>query len=190
MLTAGGDLTVAGDDIFMGTNTAGYLMIADGTNFTPTALSGDGTLSGAGALTIAASAITSGKILDGTIANGDISSGAGITYGKLNLANSIVNGDIVDGTIANNKLANSTIGLSLGSTGTDVNVSGSPAALGGVLTLNIPDASATARGLVTTGAQTFAGAKTFSGNVTLSGDFITPRGTDYSTTGTQNDVNL
>jgi protein involved in ribonucleotide reduction len=101
-----------------------------------------------------------------------------------------VNGDIVAGTIANDKLVNSTIGLSLGSTGTDVNVSGSPAALGGVLTLNIPDASATARGLVTTGAQTFAGAKTLSGNVTLSGDFITPRGTDYSTTGTQNDVNL
>lgn len=73
MLTAGGDLTVSGDDIIMATNTAGYLMIADGTNFTPTALSGDASLSGAGALTIGASAITSGKILDGTIANDDIS---------------------------------------------------------------------------------------------------------------------
>ena len=73
MLTAGGDLTVSGNKLYMGTNTAGYLMIADGTKFNPTALSGDATLSGGGALTIAASAITSGKILDGTIANGDIS---------------------------------------------------------------------------------------------------------------------
>lgn len=73
MLTAGGDLTVSGDDIFMGTNTAGYLLIADGTNFNPTALSGDAALTGAGVLTIGTDAITSGKILDGTITNGDIS---------------------------------------------------------------------------------------------------------------------
>ena len=32
-LTVGGDLTVTGDDITMGTNTAGHLLIADGTNF-------------------------------------------------------------------------------------------------------------------------------------------------------------
>ena len=32
-LTVGGDLTVSGDDITMGTNTAGNLLIADGTNF-------------------------------------------------------------------------------------------------------------------------------------------------------------
>ena len=42
----------------------------------------------------------------------------------------------------------------LGTTGTDLNISGS--------TLNVPDASATARGVVTTGAQTLAGTKTFS----------------------------
>ena len=32
-LTISGDLTVSGDDITMGTNTAGHLLIADGTNF-------------------------------------------------------------------------------------------------------------------------------------------------------------
>jgi hypothetical protein len=32
-LTVTGDLTVSGDDITMGTNTAGHLLIADGTNF-------------------------------------------------------------------------------------------------------------------------------------------------------------
>ena len=32
-VTVGGDLTVSGDDITMGTNTAGNLLVADGTNF-------------------------------------------------------------------------------------------------------------------------------------------------------------
>ena len=59
-----------------------------------------------------------------------------------------------------------TIGLSTGTTGTDVNVSGSPANLDGTITLNIPDAGSTARGVVTTGAQTFAGVKTFSSAIT------------------------
>src|SRR5215467_3085358 len=55
-----------------------------------------------------------------------------------------------------------TIGLGLGSTGADINVSGSPAPLGGALVLNVPDAGPAARGVLTTGAQTIAGAKTFS----------------------------
>ncbi len=42
-----------------------------------------------------------------------------------------------------------TISLATGTSGTDVNVSGSPASLGGTLTLNIPSASSTARGLLT-----------------------------------------
>ena len=33
-----GDLTITGDDLVMGTNTAGHLLIADGTNFNPTAV--------------------------------------------------------------------------------------------------------------------------------------------------------
>ena len=37
-LTVTGDLTVSGDDITMATNTAGHLLIADGTNFNPTAV--------------------------------------------------------------------------------------------------------------------------------------------------------
>lgn len=39
----------------------------------------------------------------------------------------------------------------------------------GTLNLNIPDADASFRGVVSTGTQTFAGAKTFSGAVTVSG---------------------
>jgi len=37
-LTLAGDLTISGDDLTMGTNTSGHLLIADGTNFNPTAV--------------------------------------------------------------------------------------------------------------------------------------------------------
>lgn len=60
------------------------------------------------------------------------------------------------------------VGLVVGTTGTDVNVSNSPITSSGNITLNIPDASATARGLVTTGTQTYAGVKTFSSAPNLS----------------------
>ena len=38
-VVVGGDLTISGDDLVMGTNTSGMLLIADGTNFNPTAIS-------------------------------------------------------------------------------------------------------------------------------------------------------
>ncbi len=37
-LTLTGDLTIGGDDLTMATNTSGHLLIADGTNFNPTAV--------------------------------------------------------------------------------------------------------------------------------------------------------
>jgi hypothetical protein len=61
------------------------------------------------------------------------------------------------------------VALAAGTTGTDVNISGSPITTSGTITLNIPDASATARGLVTTGTQTIAGAKTWSNNAVFNG---------------------
>ena len=47
--------------------------------------------------------------------------------------------------------------ITSGSAGTDVNI----ASGGGTVTINIPSASGSARGVVTTGSQTFAGLKTF-----------------------------
>ncbi|HSC36466.1 MAG TPA: hypothetical protein VLD19_01295, partial [Chitinophagaceae bacterium] len=57
-----------------------------------------------------------------------------------------------------NGLTANTQTFAAGTTGTDFNISSS----GTVHTFNIPDAGATARGLITTGAQTVAGSKTFS----------------------------
>ena len=51
------NLTVTGDDITMATNTSGHIMVADGANFNPVAVSGDVTISSAGAVTIASGAV-------------------------------------------------------------------------------------------------------------------------------------
>jgi hypothetical protein len=59
-----------------------------------------------------------------------------------------------------------------GTTGTDFNISGS----GNTATWNLPDASTTARGVVTPGVQTFAGAKTLNNGVTVNNGSILNNG--------------
>jgi hypothetical protein len=71
-----------------------------------------------------------------------------------------------------NGLIGTTQTFATGTTGTDFNISSS----GTTHTFNIPDASTSARGLVTTGTQTFAGNKTFSA--------LASGGTAPTTTGT------
>ncbi|MEK9697110.1 MAG: hypothetical protein VW270_15215, partial [Candidatus Poseidoniales archaeon] len=61
-MTVTGDLTITGDDITMGTNTSGHIMVADGTNFNPVAVSGDVTISSAGAVTIANNAVETAMV--------------------------------------------------------------------------------------------------------------------------------
>ena len=82
-LTLTGDLTVGGDDITMGTNTAGNLLVADGTNFNSIAVSslseistaaGDDVFiaidtSGGGLKRIARSAVVAGLATDSAISN-------------------------------------------------------------------------------------------------------------------------
>lgn len=165
----------------LASGTSGNIIVANASG-TPVyiALTGDATINNAGALTIANLAITNAKladdavttvkILDSNVTTAKLADAA-VTLAKLAVDSvdsskivdgTIVNADIATGTITNAKLANSSFATVLGTTGTDANISGSPISLGGTLTLNLPDASAIARGLVTTGAQTFAGAKTFS----------------------------
>ncbi len=64
-----------------------------------------------------------------------------------------------------NGLTATTQTFATGNSGTDFNIASS----GSTHTFNIPDASATARGAVTTGTQTIAGNKTLSGNTTVGG---------------------
>jgi len=71
--TIGGDLTITGDDLFMGTNTSGAALIADGTNFNPVVISGDITISTSGVAAIGS----------GVIINADLNASAAIAFSKM-----------------------------------------------------------------------------------------------------------
>lgn len=118
---------------------------------------------------------TSSAFLSG--ARGAVSSTAtGLTYSSASGVFSLTSGYSIptDVLIAgwNNKLgtlnglAGDTQTFATGTSGTDFGISSS----GTTHTFNIPDASATARGLVTTGAQTFSGNKTLSNDLSVNGN--------------------
>ena len=82
-VTIAGDLTISGDDLTMATNTSGMLLIADGTNFNPTAVTALSEIStvadddvflaidtsGGGLKKIARSAVVSGLATSSAISN-------------------------------------------------------------------------------------------------------------------------
>ncbi len=131
-------------------------------------LTGDVTGTGTGTFTstIANSAVTyakmqnvtAGKLLGSTntsaAAPGEVTIGTGLS--------------LTNGTLAatNAGTVTSVAALTLGTTGNDIGSSVATASTTPIITLNIPDASVSARGVVTTGTQTIAGAKTFSGAIT------------------------
>ena len=61
----------------MGTNTSGHVLVADGTNYNPVAVSGDVGISASGAVTIATSAVESG-MLNNNIISGQTELASGL----------------------------------------------------------------------------------------------------------------
>jgi hypothetical protein len=102
--------------------------------------------------------ITAGKLL-GSI------SGSAAAPGEVAIGSGL---SLTSGTLAatSSGTVTSVAALTLGTTGTDVASTVVNGSTTPVITLNIPDASVSARGVVTTGVQTIAGAKTFSGAIT------------------------
>lgn len=122
---------------------------ASGAIVLDTQFSGDATVSSSGLVTISGDAIGAAEVANSTLTTLDLSGSAGITNGQL---------------------ANSSINLALGTSGTDINWGAGSVSLGGTATLNLPDASSSARGLVTTGTQTFTGDKTFQSDLDVRGN--------------------
>jgi len=115
-MTVTGDLTVSGDDFFMATNTAGHLLVGDGTNYTPVAVSGDATLAASGAVAIAADAVTYAKMQNLATANRVLGSTSTGLIGETQIvaammaANSVDSDQYVDGSIDNAHLADDAVG--------------------------------------------------------------------------------
>ena len=139
----GGDVCIGGDDLFMNTNTSGFMLVADGTNYNPVAMSGDIGIDSAGATTIQATSVEN-SMLAGSIANAKLSNSS-VSYGGIslslggtdatpafclcdatnyktsNLAGTITNSQLA-GSIANDKLSNNSLsygGVSVSLGGTD-----------------------------------------------------------------------
>ena len=68
----------------MATNTSGYLLVADGTNYNPVAMSGDIAIDNAGATTIQATSVDN-SMLAGSIANDKLSNSS-VSYGGISLS--------------------------------------------------------------------------------------------------------
>ncbi len=81
-VTVAGDLTISGDDLTMATNTSGHLLIADGTNFNPTAVGDLAEISSVAGDDVFLAVDASGgglkKITRSTIVSGLAVSGSGI----------------------------------------------------------------------------------------------------------------
>ena len=188
----GGDLTIGGDDLTMGTNTSGYILVADGTNYNPVAVSGDVTISAAGAVTIAADAVENSMLACCTVSYGGVSLALGgsdatpafdladaTNYPTSSLVGTITNAQLA-GSIANSKLANSTITISDGSNTTAISLGGTATFSGtsnevevaessGTVTIGLPS---TVCGLTTVSATNLTGTLSTAaqGNVTSLGN--------------------
>jgi hypothetical protein len=122
--------------------------------------------SSGGILNIAGNAAFSGTITASALGSG-ASTDSILTINSSGLIRKRTLANVISGNSITslNGLTGATQTFATGNTGTDFNIASS----GTTHTFNIPDASATARGAITTGTQTIAGAKTLTGATTVSG---------------------
>ena len=132
------DLTVTGDDITMATNTAGHLLVGDGTNYNPVAVSGAATLAANGTVTIANNAILTQHIDDNQVTADQIAA-ATITTTQI-AANTIATGNVADNAIDGTKIAQNSI---LTRHIDDAQVTADQLAADAVITAKILDANVT-----------------------------------------------
>jgi hypothetical protein len=170
-------LTIADGKTLSATNNA----TVSGTNTGDQTITLTGAVTGSGTgsfeTTLADAAVTSGKIAGSAVTYAKIQN---ITAGKLlgSTNNSAAApGEVTIGTglslsssgtltaSGSGGTVTSVAALNIGTTGTNITSSVATSSTTPIITLNIPDASATARGVVTTGTQTFEGVKTFKNNV-------------------------
>lgn len=168
-------LGARGTTIFDTTATGGLTLGDSATLNTPITLQ-----SGTGAINIGTDAvaktITVGNTTGATAVNINSGSG-GISLG----GNTTVSGTNTFTTGTGTTTFNSTA-INLAGNSTVIDMTGT-----GTLGLN----TTTNRAITTgTGLLTVGGALTANGTFTQGGDYATPKGTDYTTTGTQNNVNL
>ena len=148
------DLNHFGGNVMLGTTTnAGFRLDVNGTAIVRSSFTANSIIKIGG---------TSSQILaaDGSV----ITSGTGISISGGTIS---ATGGGGGGISSLNGLTDATQTFAVGSSGTDFNISSASA----THTFNIPDASLTARGLVTTGTQSFNGNKTVRGSGATSATF-------------------
>ena len=102
--TITGDLAVTGDNIILTTNTAGHIMVADGTHYVPVAMSGDVTIAASGATTISNDAVTNAMIATDAVNADSIAADA---VGSSEIAAGAVGAsEIADGSITSTEFNN------------------------------------------------------------------------------------
>ncbi|MBI4599278.1 hypothetical protein HY734_03740 [Candidatus Uhrbacteria bacterium] len=107
-VTVSGDLTVSGDDLFMGTNTAGFLLVADGTNFNPVAMTGDISMTGGGVTAVTADSVVLATDTTGNYVATVADAGSGdITVAGSGAESAAVTLDIADNALDFTELADS-----------------------------------------------------------------------------------